>query len=216
MKKTRRSQSAFTLIEMLVVMGIIAVLLAASLGGYSALTKSAERTKAVELVKNVETALTECFNREKCWPKRLVTGMSAGYLDEAAALPLARGGYLSLSTDSPKNPRNATKLTGWDRFGVLTPWAQTFVRNGGTEVGKGSKIGAKTVQEHILRYALDLDGDGITEITSLGDGSDEGAMKVRATACVWCCGKEGLVGRVSDGSRGKGGVFSFTPAQVVK
>jgi len=211
MRMSNRSRSGFSLIEMLVVMGIIAVLLAASLGGYSALTKSADRAKVQELVKNVEVALTECYNREGAWPKRLVKGMQKGLLDGEAALPLARGGYLSLSTDSPDDPKNATKLTGWDRFGVVTPWATAAIKKAGNAASADQvPVGRSSAETHTVRYALDLDGDGITEIKDLGD------VKVRATACVWCCNKEGVIGTVNTATRGKGGVFSFTTAQIVQ
>lgn len=43
-------KKGFTLVEMLVVIGIIVILLGASIGGFSKMTKSAERAKARELV----------------------------------------------------------------------------------------------------------------------------------------------------------------------
>ena len=54
MKSTR---TGFTLIEMMVVIGIIAILAAALMGGYSHVVKSAQRSKAVEAVSNARTAL---------------------------------------------------------------------------------------------------------------------------------------------------------------
>ena len=51
-------KSGCTLVEMLVVIGIIAVLVGASIGGFSAMTKTAEKAKCQELVSNVATALT--------------------------------------------------------------------------------------------------------------------------------------------------------------
>ena len=47
----------FSLIEMLVVLGILAVLIAASIGSYSAVQKSAERAAARDLVSQVASAL---------------------------------------------------------------------------------------------------------------------------------------------------------------
>ena len=48
-------KKGFTLIEMLVVIGIIAVLLAATLGVYSGATKAAERSRCQELVLSGKT-----------------------------------------------------------------------------------------------------------------------------------------------------------------
>jgi prepilin-type N-terminal cleavage/methylation domain-containing protein len=64
-------KKGFTLIEMLVVIGIIAVLVGASIGGFSAMTKSAENTKCQELVSNTATALTAMFQDTGVWPQRL-------------------------------------------------------------------------------------------------------------------------------------------------
>ena len=57
------TRAGFTLIEMLVVIGIITVLIGASLGGYTAMTRSAERAKCQELVANTATALTALFQQ---------------------------------------------------------------------------------------------------------------------------------------------------------
>ena len=205
-RSAKHSKPAFTLIEMLVVIGIIAVLIAGSLGGYSAMTKSAERTKAQELVHNVTTALTVMYQKEGAWPKRLVTGMTAGVLDETVAYPLAKGGYLSLNRDD-----DAKRLIGFDRFGVVTPWAAQAIKKAGTGGGTGLMVsGGSSVAQHILRYAIDTDGDGITVIDNLG------GIKVRATACVWCCDREGNVGTPNKAGRSKNGIFSFNADQIVQ
>ena len=199
-------KKGFTLIEMLVVIGIIAVLIAGSLGGYSAMTKSAERTKAQELVHNVATALTVMYQKEGAWPKRLVTGMTVGMLDENVAYPLAKGGYISLNRDD-----DTRRLIGFDRFGIVTPWAAQAIRKAGAGGGTGLMVSGKSsVAQHILRYAIDTDGDGITVLESLG------GARVRATACVWCCDREGNVGTPNKAGRGKNGIFSFTADQIVQ
>ena len=60
---TRHQAPGFTLVEMLVVIGIIAVLTAASVVGYSRVTASAEKARCFELVKNVHTALVQLYNQ---------------------------------------------------------------------------------------------------------------------------------------------------------
>ena len=56
-------KSGFTLVEMLVVIGIIAVLSAAGMVGYSRIIKSARKAKTVELVANAATALAHILNK---------------------------------------------------------------------------------------------------------------------------------------------------------
>ena len=220
MENVKSLRSAFTLIEMLVVMGIIAVLIGASIGGYSAMTKSAERARCQELVSNVAVALTALFQNEGVWPKRLAReGATDGKLDENTAYALVANGrsYFSLT-------KNGDKLGGHDRFGILTPWAQAVVKRLGTSASKGSKVGSMTVDDHVLHYALDLDGDGKILAASVGGQS----VDVRATAIVWCCGKDGVIDPYPYGSSGSGGkgsssgtaggktddVYSWTPAQT--
>lgn len=218
-------RKGFTLIEMLVVIGIIAVLIGASIGGYSAMTKSAEKARCQELVTNVATALTALFQEEGSWPKALAReGSTDGKLDEDVAKALVfnrRYGrkYFSLTTDG-------SKLGGHDRFGIVTPWAQAVIKAQGKSASKSSKVGSKTVDDHILHYALDLDGDGRIIGASVGGQ----AINVRATAIVWCCGKDGVIDPYPYGQGGgthakgsssgvPGGktddVYSWTPAQTI-
>lgn len=176
-------RKGFTLIEMLVVIGIIAVLTAASVAGFASMTKTADNTRARELVSNVATALTAMYQREGAWPKRIVQGAAGEFkLDENAALPLATKNYLSLALQNGR-------LSGYDKFGVVTPWAVAVLKARGRDVQKSTPVGSVTVEDHILRYAIDLDGTGFVEVPPIADGV--GGTRVRATACVWCCGKNG-------------------------
>lgn len=209
MENGKFMRPAFTLVEVLVVIGIIAVLLAASIGGFTKMTKTAERAKTQELVNNVATALTALFQQEGVWPKRLATnGKTDGRLDANAAYALVAGTtkYFSLS-------QSEGKLIGHDRFGILTPVAQQVVKRLGSEASLGSKVGKLTVEDHILHYALDLDGDGKIIGASVGGEN----INVRATAIVWCIGKSG-------GNNGdpwpyteglkRDDVYSWTPGQT--
>ena len=210
----------FTLVEMLVVIGIIAVLVGASIGGYSAVTKSAEKAKCQELVSNVATALTAMFQQEGVWPKRLATqGKTDGKLDAQTAYALVAGqtAYFSLT-------KKGNQLAGNDRFGIVTPWAAAAIKRAGASASLGTAIGSMTVDDHILHYALDLDGDGKILGASVGGQS----VDIRATAAVWCCGKDGVIspypyaggGSGTLGANKGGGndrcddVWSWTPGQT--
>lgn len=217
----------FSLIEMLVVIGIIAVLIGASFGGYSALSARASRTHGVELVSNVATALNAMFQEKGRWPAALLNGAHGndGQLDRNAAVPLAK--YMSLTTRETKvDGKTVKELIGLDRCGIVTPWALKVIKRAGADgdaTGKRVPSGG-TVQDHILHYALDLDGDGITEASVGGV-----PVRVRANAIVWCCGVDGVIapypygsGGGGDPTRNNGGssggrgddIYSWTPGQL--
>ena len=194
---------------MLVVIGIIAALIAASIGSYSAVIRSAERAKCRELVDQVAMALATLYQREGNWPKRLaMQGKTDGRLDAETAVALKD--YYSL------NVNDEGKLEGYDRFGIVSPWALTVIKSRGrnakldTDVSD-SKDGKKTVEDHILHYALDLDGDGIIQGAMVGGES----VDVRATAIVWCGGKDGLVEPYTKGRKGDD-IYSWSPGQAQK
>ena len=173
----------FTLIEMLVVIGIIAILTGAAIGSFSAMTKTAEKAKAQELVSNAATALTALFQQEGAWPKRLISNNNK-QLDKDAAVPLAKGGYFSLTT---KGSGSDMQLSGLDKFGIVTPWASAVIKRRGTNAQLGDSVtGTTKVQDHILYYAIDLSGQGVVQATVGGE-----SVKIRATAAVWCIGKSG-------------------------
>ncbi len=199
-------KKGFTLIEMLVVIGIIALLAGASIGGYSAVTKMAERTKAQELVSNVVTALGGIYQTDGQWPKRLATvGETGGKLDEDHAILLQ--GYFSLNVYNDK-------LIGLDQFGIVTPWATAALKASGKSASKNTvvssaKDGSHTVEDHIVWFAVDTDGDGIIRGVNVGGES----VNVRATAIAWCAGKDGKMESYTDGLK-KDDIYSWSYGQT--
>ena len=182
----RNSQlrKGFTLVEMLVVIGIIAVLIAASIGGFTAMTKSAEKAKVQELVSNVATALTALYQQNGVWPRALIQN-NGKQLDAKTAYVLVAGTtkYLSLSAKDGK-------LIGLDKCGVVTPLATAALKRAGTSGSEDTQVGTAKVRDHILYYALDLNGDGVIKGSEAPDILDN-AAGIRATAAVWCIGKSG-------------------------
>lgn len=185
-------KKGFTMIELLVVIGILGVLMAVLVSGFKNAPQKAEIAKCLELVKNTETALTALFNQNGAWPQALIKNSgSAQGLDATAAYPLAKGGFMSLSY-------SGTSLSGLDRLGVVTPWAAAVIKsNGGTSCTDGTRVPiGGTIADHRLRYALDLDGDGKIESVSVagtveGVKRGGGTVNIRATAAVWCRGPKG-------------------------
>lgn len=195
-------RKGFTLVEMLVVIGIIAVLMGASMVGLSSMVKTAEKAKTQELVSNTATALTALFQDKGVWPKAMRTaGASGGQLDATTAYPLKD--YMSLTTSNGQ-------LAGLDRFGIVTPAGTKYIKSKGSSASLTGTVGGGTLQDAILHFALDLDGDGIIEGVSVGGES----VSVRATAIVWASPMvNGSELGYSKGLR-KGGVYSWTKGQT--
>ena len=125
-------RKGFSLIEMLVVIGIIAVLMGTAVGGYSFATKRAQAARGRELVANTATALNLLFQKDGKWPGALLNeaGSGAGRLTARAAACLAVKKYMSLTyTRTEKDGESYYTLSGLDRCGIVTPWATAASRS---------------------------------------------------------------------------------------
>ena len=203
-------KKGFTLIEMLVVIGIIAILSAAAVGAFGYATKKAQIARGRELVSNVSTALASIFQKDGRWPEALVTanGSDDYRLGPRAGAVLARKNAMSLSCQ--KNSAGHYELTGFDRFGVADPWAQATLRKRknaslSTRVSTGG-----TVADHIIRFAIDVEGVGITQATVCGK-----TIRVRAPAVVWSTGPDGKFDSLDNMGRSDD-IFSFREGQIIK
>ena len=103
------STRGFTLIEMLVVIGIIAILSGALLMGFGRVTKAAQRAKAVESVSGAAQALVILRQRnDGVWPAVLTSsggsdgsGMGMGFV---VAKKFAEYDLLGIAKDNSGNP----------------------------------------------------------------------------------------------------------------
>ena len=215
--KTRRS--GFTLIEMMVVIGIIGILAAALTGGYSYVIKSAQRAKAVEAVSNARAALEALYIRkDNTWPPAILDARTHnGYrvMDENVAKVLSRYSLLNVDCKKPANEADQKKLEkytlrGVDRCGIADPWAQDALRSadrtsdGASLLNLTVSTGGK-VQDHLIYFAVDQNDDGFVD-------KSEGAPvnRVRAKVLTWCAGADGGLGDCSTDKRGKTSVNGRT------
>jgi len=203
MKRIIPARSGFSLIEMLVVVGIIAVLTGASLGGYNAFVKRASRARCVELVANVKTALEAVHQKEGCWPRAVLAGADKGELTKEVGAALAKRNALSLSYDKvERDGASVYELTGNDRFGIVSPWAMDVIKRNASATESTKVPSGGTIADHRLHYAIDTDDNGIVEVNDL-------RVKVRAKACVWCYGTAKTTGS-------KAAVKSWSSEQEVR
>ena len=187
-----KSQRAFSLIELLVSIGIITIITGLSMAAYGKFTANAQNTRCIEFVHQVRTALEQLYQEKDSWPSALQAAAANGdgRLDAKAGAALAKGKKMSLTHGSTDNADGSKTyvLKGHDRFGIVTPWAMDYIIHHDSASLSSKLPGGGTIQDHILRYAIDLDYDGITEVAH---GHDGGSARVRAQACVWSYGRDG-------------------------
>lgn len=196
----------FTLVEMLVVIGIIAVLVGIGMNTFSGATSKAHQARAQAIVGDVATALEAILNREGAFPRRVIAaGSSDGELDENVSYALAKHKVMSLAYDD-----NGKVTIGADRCGVLTPWAQDVVTKSASASSGTAVPSGGTVKDHIVHFAVDIDGDGKVSASVGGE-----SLTIRASAVAWCCGRDGKMYPYSEGTR-RGCSYSWSMDKVVK
>lgn len=191
----------FTLVEMLIVIGIIAILTGAAMTGFRGAVEKAQAAKCQELVHNVLTALVKVFQDNGSWPSRIISaGQGSGEMTAEIGGELARRKALSLNyrlVENEETGEKVYKLVGLDQCGVVSPWAAEVVKrkaaNGNVSLNEPVP-GGGTIRDHVLRFSIDDDEDGLVKVSYEGGKS----VTVRASAAVWCCGRDGKFGTRDD------------------
>lgn len=202
-------KKGFTLIEILVVIGIIAVLSGALMMGFGRVTRSAQRAKATELVSQTAQALVVLRQKNgRTWPSVLVGNLGGGDgAGKGMVMEVAKKfGELNLLGIAMKNGNPI----GISRFGVVDPWAEAVLkRNASADLGAKVPSGG-TVQDHIIYFAVDKDSDGITEADVGGQH-----VLVRAEAIAWCAGADGVIAPYAQRGRSDD-IYSWDKAKEKK
>jgi prepilin-type N-terminal cleavage/methylation domain-containing protein len=184
----KRSNKGFTLVEMLVVMGLIGLLVAMMTGGLTFVQNTAWQSRAQELVTNVSTALTIYISREGVWPKEILE--SGGVVNNEVCKVLQQARLLDVTTVKADGSINQNSP---ERFGLLSPWGQRMVkRNPKMTASLGSLPPDATLRKHMLQLRVDINLDGKIDSSDgqLGTLPGEGSI-IRASAMVWACGPNG-------------------------
>ena len=183
----------FTLVEMLVVIGIIGILMAALIPSYGYVQRMARQNTAQRLVSDVATALTVYLQREQEWHDDILS--SQGYLNAKVCKVLYDAGLLDVTTDQQYSV---------DKFGQLDPWGQALLRRNkewmAMKVDPRSDATPEELKKHLLQFRIDLNFDGKIDNRDSSFGKIPKNMTIRASAIVW---SRGPSGKDDDESKGR-------------
>ena len=193
----RTLTSGFTLIEMLVVIGIIGILATALLGAFSYVKTIAWQSRAQNQVSQVTTALNVYLQSERTWPAELLNKTEFD-MDVCWVLQEQKIFDVTVKTKDSSgawvwdkdNGKNGGSL---DRFGLLDPWGRAILRS-------NPQSTEADVKNHRLQFRLDKNFDGYVDA---GEGAPKG-VKVRASIIVWSRGPDGMDDATGSNPRGKG------------
>ena len=180
-------RNGFTLVEMLVVIGILGILSVALLSTFSHVKNSARKAQAQHLVADVAVAFTRYLQEHRNWPQEFLNKDAIG-IDAEVCRILQKERFMDVTTY--KAGSSEINNASVDRFGLLDPWAQrALLRKAtateSTDAGLGN---GKTFANHRLQFRLDRNLDGFVDST---EGAPPG-VKVRASVLVWSRGPDGI------------------------
>jgi prepilin-type N-terminal cleavage/methylation domain-containing protein len=182
----RRNQRAdgFTLVEMLVVIGIMGIIAGSLLGTFGYVKTAAWQSRAQAQVSQAATALTIYLQNERSWPSEL---LNTTEFDQDACWFLQENKVMDVT---PKKKILGTSPQQWewneakgnstfDRWGYLNPWGRAYLR-------KFPNAKEAQVKKFRLQYRLDKNFDGYVDAS---EGSPRG-VKIRASVIVWSRGPD--------------------------
>lgn len=199
-------KKGFTLIEILVVVAILGVLMSIFVFAFRKAPDQAKKAVCEDRLNQVLVAIEEC--RDTPAVRKLYEGSEGeAVLDEEVAYVLAS----KLGCEKDDESR---KLSGHDRFGIVSPWAEDVVKNLGSSCTLSSEVpSGGTIRDHRLHYAVATPEDEDAGYISANVGGEE--VRIRATVAVWCAGADGRLEPYSKGLKGDD-VYSWTQEQIVR
>ncbi len=183
----------FTLVEMLVVIGILGILSAALLSSFSHVQRAARQSEAQKQVAEVATALTLLLQKERAWPTAWLD-TNAREMDEEVCWVLQDLKVLDVTTylyqgDKVKEMSDANiNKQSLDRFGMLDPWGRRALKKKRNASESDSVPSGGTLADHRIQFRLDVNYDGWVDSSEGLPGKGD---KVRASVVVWSRGPDG-------------------------
>lgn len=197
-RKTKiRICGGFTLVEMLVVIGIIGMLAIVMVSAASHMKATARRTHAQAMVSEVATALTVYLERYREWPEALTKRTKYEFDRDACWVLQEKKLYdVTVKVWSSSEGKWIWQERSLDRFGLLDPWGRDALKRNPSATESSTIVSGTALSDHRLQYRLDTNYDGKV------NGEDDppaptnpktgSPMDVRASVLVWSRGPDGI------------------------
>jgi len=177
------------MVEILVVLGIIAILMATLIPSFGYVLKIARQARAQELVSNAATALTIYIQRERAWADEMLE--SRGYFNQKVCFILVQAGLLDVTSWRVIDNENLKFISDSpDKFGLLDPWGQAMLKRNKEWLEMDELPEGHPLRNHLLQFRIDSDFNGFVDNDDrLGNVPMD--KPVRASAIVWSPGPSG-------------------------
>lgn len=195
-----KTKNGFTLVEMLLVIGIIGILSAVMVVSFGKMAKHARRSDAQRTVSEVATAFNQLLIKQREWPKTLLEYEDQGMVPQVCYI-FQKHRLLDITTY--KRDEASGALTGMadsnisetsvDRFGMLDPWGrESLKKNPKCTSDQTTIIGGKgSYKDHLIQYRLDTNYDGYVDSNDDGGGVPGKDFRIRGSVVVWTRGEDG-------------------------
>jgi len=177
MKLEKCRNYGFTLVEMLVVIGIIGILSGTMVITVVHVKRIAFGVDSRAIVTNAHTALNSYHTTEGEWHEVMLKDRM---MTRDVCIELRNKHAIDYAPDAG---------LGLDRFGLLDAWGNRSLRNSSlvTDVNQAGSDGIK-IGDRLLQIRLDENYDGYVDQS---EGSPNGA-RIRANVIVWSRGPDGM------------------------
>ena len=163
--RSNRLGRGFTLVEMLIVIGILGILASVLIGSFSHVKTTARQQQAQTLAAEVATAFNAYLQKEQQWPDEFLDRTE---MDQAVCRVMQGKKLIDLSTYS-NVVNKVINPSSLDRYGLLDPWGRATLQRNAKATENTAVESGGTVADHRIQFRLDLNYDGYVDTQDYSD-----------------------------------------------